>query len=52
MFETILVIAVVAAVLFLAGRSLYRTITGKKKSQCCGCDSCARGRDDPQCRRV
>jgi hypothetical protein len=41
MAETIIVIAIVAVVLALAGRSLHRTVAGKNKAQCCGCDSCA-----------
>jgi hypothetical protein len=39
--ETIVVVAIVTVVLVLAGRSLYRTMSGKKKGECCGgCDSC------------
>jgi hypothetical protein len=43
MFETAAVVVVVMVVLVLAGRSFYRTITGKKKGECCGCDSCPCG---------
>jgi hypothetical protein len=39
MLETIIVVTIVTVVLFLAGRSFYRTMTGKKKGPCYGCDS-------------
>lgn len=40
MFEVMLVASVVAAVLVLAGRLLYRTAAGKGERQCCLCASC------------
>lgn len=43
-FEVILVAVIVTAVLALAGRSVYRKVTGKEEHQCCGgCDSCMCG---------
>ncbi|OPY67623.1 MAG: Virus attachment protein p12 family protein [Syntrophorhabdaceae bacterium PtaU1.Bin034] len=44
MLETIGVIIIVMVVLVLAGRSFYRTWTGKK--QCCGCGGCASSRKE------
>jgi hypothetical protein len=41
--ETIVVILTIVVVLVLAGRSVYRTVAGKKQGQCCGCGSCACG---------
>ena len=35
MIETIIAVGIVAVFAFLAGRSLYRTVTGK--SEGCGC---------------
>jgi hypothetical protein len=42
MVETIVVVAVVSVVLFLAIRSVYRTATGKKEEGPCGggCSTC------------
>ena len=41
MLETLVVALIVAAVLFLAGRSLYRTLRGKTPGcQCCGNKGC------------
>ena len=44
MFESIIVVGIVAVVAVMAGRSFYRTITGKNEG--CGCTgnclSCAR----------
>ncbi|HBA54423.1 FeoB-associated Cys-rich membrane protein [Syntrophorhabdus aromaticivorans] len=46
-FEVILVAVIVAAVLALAGRSVYRKVTGKEEHQCCGgCDSCVCGSEN------
>jgi Flp pilus assembly pilin Flp len=39
MIEVAVIIAVVGVVLVFAGRSVYRTVTGKNRNQCCGCDS-------------
>jgi hypothetical protein len=38
--ETVGVLTVVAVVLVFAGRSVYRTLTGKKQGRCCDCDCC------------
>ncbi|MDR1726932.1 MAG: FeoB-associated Cys-rich membrane protein [Acidobacteriota bacterium] len=40
MFETIVVCAIVGIVAVLAGRSLYKTLTGKNDACCCGGESC------------
>ncbi|MGV8057581.1 MAG: FeoB-associated Cys-rich membrane protein [Smithellaceae bacterium] len=47
MLETIVVVAIVMIVLILTGRSFYRTMTGKKKGPCCGCNSgtCTKPKD-------
>ena len=41
--ETIIVVGIVAIVVAMAGRSLYRTMTGKNDG--CGCISACRGCD-------
>jgi hypothetical protein len=42
MIETIIAVGIVAVFAFLAGRSLYRTVTGKNEG--CGCSgSCGSG---------
>jgi hypothetical protein len=40
MIETIIVCVIVGAVLLFAGRSLYRTLTGKTDGCACGTKSC------------
>lgn len=52
MIETVGVLAIVAVVLVLAGRSIYRRLTGRKKGLCCGCDSCIRTDGAPCLSRV
>ena len=41
MIETIIVCVIVGAVLILAGRSFYRTLTGKSDGCGCGKKSCS-----------
>ncbi|MDP2853377.1 MAG: FeoB-associated Cys-rich membrane protein [Smithellaceae bacterium] len=54
MLETIVVVAIVMVVLILAGRSFYRTVTGKKEGPCCGCDpgKCGKNEDKGKDRLV
>ena len=40
MLEIAIIGAIVGLVVFMAGRSLFRTMTGKVKSRCCGCTKC------------
>lgn len=48
MWETIVAVAIVAAVLALGGWRFYLVATGKAKGGCCGCGdaSCAVGEDE------
>lgn len=43
MLEIFIVAGIVAVVLFLSGRSFFRTLAGKKEGKCCGCGSGACG---------
>ncbi|NOY68729.1 MAG: FeoB-associated Cys-rich membrane protein [Deltaproteobacteria bacterium] len=38
--EAIVVTAIAAGAVFMAGRSFYRTMTGKNKNGCSGCAGC------------
>ncbi len=46
MIETIIVSVIVGAVVIFAGRSLYRTLTGKD-SGCAGCGTKSCGQSEP-----
>ena len=54
MLEEIVVVAIVMVVLVLAGRSFYRTMTGKKNSDCSGCSggSCGATKDKEKDRMI
>ena len=41
MIQTIIVFIIVAACVLYIGKSIYGTLTGKKKSPCEGCSGCA-----------